>query len=48
MILSDFLPRQKHNDSNPHEIIQISFNIQCLLQNKYYNIRNVEKLLVQT
>ena len=23
MILSDFVSRQKHNDSNPHEIITI-------------------------
>ena len=28
MILSNFLSRQKHNDSNPHEIIPISFNVQ--------------------
>ena len=28
MILSDFLSRQKHEDSNPHEVISISFNIQ--------------------
>ena len=27
MILSDFLSRQKHDDSNQHEIIPISFNI---------------------
>ena len=27
MILSDFLSRQKHDDSNPHEIIPISFNM---------------------
>ena len=27
MILSDFLSRQKNNDSNPHEIIPISFNM---------------------
>ena len=26
MILSDFLSRQKHDNSNPHEIIPISFN----------------------
>ena len=26
MILSDFLSRQKHDDSDPHEIIPISFN----------------------
>ena len=27
MILSDFLSRQKNDDSNPHEIIPISFNM---------------------
>ena len=27
MILSDFLSRQKHDDSNPHEIIPILFNM---------------------
>ena len=27
MILSNFLSRQMHNDSNPHEIIPISFNM---------------------
>ena len=31
MILSDFLSRQKHDDSNLHEIIPISFNMQSLL-----------------
>ena len=27
MILSDFLSRQKHDDSNPHEMIPILFNL---------------------
>ena len=27
MTLSDFLSRHKHDDSNPHDIIPISFNI---------------------
>ena len=31
MILSDFLSRQKHDDSNPHEIIPISFNMHNIL-----------------
>ena len=31
MILSDFLPRQKHDNSIQHEIISISFNIQNVL-----------------
>ena len=48
MILSDFLSRQKHDDSNLHEIIPISFNMQNIEHNKYYNIRNLEKYLEQT
>ena len=40
MILSGFLPRQKHDDSNPHEIITFSFNMHSILHNKYYNIGN--------
>ena len=35
MILSDFLSRQIEDDSNPHEIIPISFNIQDILQENY-------------
>ena len=31
MILSDFLSRQKYDDSNPHNIIPISFNMHNLL-----------------
>ena len=38
MVLSDFLTRQNHNDSNPHEVIPISFNMHNLLHEKYYNI----------
>ena len=37
MILSDFLSRQKNDDSNLHEIIPISFNICQILDGKYYN-----------
>ena len=32
MILSDFLSRQIHDDSDPHEIILISFDMQNMLQ----------------
>ena len=35
MILSDFLSRQIEDDSNPHEIIPISFNMQDILQENY-------------
>ena len=40
MVLSDFLSRQNNNDSNPHEIIAISFNMYQVLQEKYYNTEN--------
>ena len=36
MILSDFLSRQIEDDSNPHEIIPISFNIWEILQENYH------------
>ena len=45
MVLSDFLSRQNNDDSNPHEIIPISFNIHKVLQENYYNI---DSYLVQT
>ena len=48
MILSDFLSRQEGDDSDPKEIIPISFNLKMVLQDKYYNINNTEKYLVQT
>ena len=47
MILSDFLPRQKYDNSNPHEIIPISLNKHNILCEKYYNIRKSENYLVQ-
>ena len=45
MILSDFLSRQKNDDSNPHKIIPISFNMCKILDDNYYNI---ERYLIQT
>ena len=50
MILSNFLSRQKHDDSNPHEIILILFNMQGLLHARYYNVceGNSRQYLVQT
>ena len=45
MVLSDFLSRQKNDNSNPPEIITISFNIHQVLHEKYYNTENY---LVQT
>ena len=49
MILSDFLYTQKHDDSNAHEIIPISFNMQGILQSRYYKLGkgNLGKYLVQ-
>ena len=38
MILSDFLLRKKHDDSNLHEIIPISFNMHGVLHDRFYNI----------
>ena len=50
MILSEFLSRQKHDNSHPHEIIPISFNMQNILQTRYHSIgeREQGKYLVQT
>ena len=42
MILSDFLSWQNNNDSNPHEVIPISFNMYQILDENYYN----EKYLI--
>ena len=44
MILSDFLSRQNHDNSNPHEIIPISFNMHNLLHEKYCNIGNQKNI----
>ena len=38
MILSDFLSRQIEDNSNPHEIIPISFNIREILNEKYHHM----------
>ena len=47
IVLSDFLSRQNHNDTNAHEIIPVSFNMYHLLYKKYYDIGNTENYLVQ-
>ena len=39
MVLSDFLSRQNNDDSNPHEIILLSFNMHNILQENYYKNR---------
>ena len=54
MVLSDFLSRQKTDDSNPHELIPISFSLRDKVSDYFYHIDNESKLprkdkyLVQT
>ena len=48
MVLSDFLSRQKHDNSDPHEIIPISFNMYNTLYETYYRIEPQDQYLVQT
>ena len=50
MTLSDFLSKQEHDDSNPHENMPILFNMQSILQTRHYNLGegNLGKYLVQT
>ena len=48
MILNDFLSTQTHDDSDPHGIIPISFNMYNMLYKRYYKIELKERYLVQT
>ena len=48
MILSNILSRQTHGNSNPHEIIPISFNMYNTLYENYYSIQIEDRYLVQT
>ena len=49
MILSDFLSRQKFDNSNLCEIILISFSIRTVLQDKYYSLEGEnERYMIQT
>ena len=49
MILSDFIFRQNVDDSNPYEIIPISFNLRTVLQDKYYNLEGEKgRYMIQT
>ena len=50
MILSAFLSRQRIDESNPYEIIPISFGMQAILRERYYNIGQEKKsrYLIQT
>ena len=47
MILSHFLLQQNNDDSNPNEIIPISFDMYKILKNNLENIYN-DKYLIQT
>ena len=44
MVLSDFLSRQKTDDSNPHEIIPISFTLKSLASNHFYQFNNMNEI----
>ena len=46
MVLSDFLSRQHRDNSNPHEIIHILFNMGKILQQNHQNY--TKTFLVQT
>ena len=54
MVLSDFLSRQKTDDSNLHELIPISFMLRNQIDNHFYQINSrtdqpkTDKYLVQT
>ena len=53
MVLSDFLSQQNNDNSNPSEIIPISFNTYKILEDnrdfgKYNNKIDNEKYLIQT
>ena len=54
MVLSDFLSRQKMDDSNPHELIPISFSLRDQVSDYFYcidneiNLPRKDKYLVQT
>ena len=48
MVMGDFLSRQNHDNSIPHEIIPISFNRHKLQHENFFNIGETEIYLVQT
>ena len=54
MVLSDIISRQKTYDSNPHELIPISFMLRNQLDNHFYQINSridqakTDEYLVQT
>ena len=54
MVLSDFLSRQKSDNSNPHELVPISFSLKDQVSDYFYhmdneiNLPSKDKYLVQT
>ena len=44
MVLSDFLSRQKTDNSNPHEIIPISFTLKSLSHEHFYQFNNMTRI----
>ena len=54
MVLSDFLSRQKTDDSNPHKLIPLSFMLRNQIDNHFYRINSgtdqpkTDEYLVQT
>ena len=48
MVLSNFLSRQTHDNSNPYDIIPISFNMHKALYKNQDKIKTKERYLVQT
>ena len=44
MVLSDFLSRQKNDDSNPCEIIPISFTLKSLACNHFYHFNSMNEI----
>ena len=54
MVLSNFLSRQKMDDSNPHKLIPISFSLRDQVSDYFFHIDNEiniprkDKYLVQT
>ena len=48
MVLSDFLSRQRVDKSNLHEIIPISFDMKAILKERYCNVGNESRYLVQS
>ena len=54
MVLSDFLSRQKTDDSKPHDLIPLSFTLRNPIDDHFYQINSrtdppkTDKYLVQT